>query len=237
LAAARFPWFVAFRRGPERLRGRARWLHQSSPRILRILGLRPESTGELPSRGLLVCNHLSYLDIPVLATLTPAIFVSKREVKGWPVLGWFALIAGTVFVQRERRSQAVEVAEAIEHLLNQGALVVLFPEGTSSNGETLLPFKSALLEPAAHNRHPLSLGFLRYRLEDGDVAEDVCYWRDMTFVPHLLNLFTKRRVEAKVLFHRPPPMSLNRKELAVRLRDEILELKRASEAQPEHATA
>ena len=237
LATARFPWFVAFRRGPARLRGRARWLHRSSPRVLRILGLRPESTGEIPSRGLLVCNHLTYLDILVLATLTPAIFVSKREVRGWPVLGWFALIAGTVFVHRERRSQTVEVAEAIERLLDQGALVVLFPEGTSSNGETVLRFKSSLLEPAAHNRHPLSLGFLRYRLEDGDVAEDVCYWRDMTFVPHLLNLLSKRRVEVEVWFRRPPPLSLNRKELAVRLQDEILKLKRESETRPSRRTA
>jgi 1-acyl-sn-glycerol-3-phosphate acyltransferase len=176
-----------------------------------------------------VCNHLSYLDIPVLATLTPSVFVSKREVRSWPVLGWFAQLAGTVFVHRERRSQTVEAAEAIELRLNHDALVVLFPEGTSSNGESVLPFKSSLLEPAAQNRHPLSVGFIRYEVDDGDVAEDVCYWRDMTFAPHLLNLLSKPRVRAQVRFLPQPPVSLNRKELALRLQEEILKLKADSE--------
>ena len=221
----RFTWLVGFRRGKDRTRARALWLHRSSPRVLRVLGLQPESAGEIPSRGLLVCNHLSYLDIPVLATLTPSVFVSKREVRSWPVFGWFAMLAGTIFVHRERRSQTVEAAEAIELRLNQDALVVLFPEGTSSNGESVLPFKSSLLEPAAQNRHPLSVGFIRYEVDDGDVAEDVCYWRDMTFAPHLLNLLSKRRVRAQVRFLPQPPLSLNRKELAVRLQEEILKLK------------
>ena len=232
LAAARFPRFVAFRRGADRTRGRARWLHRSSLRVLRVLGLRPESAGELPSSGLLVCNHLSYLDILVLAALTPCVFVSKREVRSWPVLGWFALLGGTVFVHRERRSQTVEAAEGIEGLLGQGALVVLFPEGTSSNGETVLPFKSSLLEPAAHDRHPLAVGFIRYEVAEGDVAEDVCYWRDMTFVPHLFNLLSLRRVWAHVRFLRQPPLGLNRKKLAVRLQEEILKLKEANDRRP-----
>ena len=230
VAAARFPFFVAFRHGSDRLRSRELWLHRSSPRILRILGLRPQATGELPSTGLLVCNHLSYLDILVLATLTPAVFVSKSEVRGWPVLGWFARIAGTIFVQRERRSQTVEVAESIESVLNQGALVVLFPEGTSSNGQIILPFKSSLLEPASRNQHPLCVGYLRYELKDGDVAEDICYWRDMTFLPHLLNLLSLGRMEGQVHFRRLPPLDLNRKELAVRLQEEILAIKRSSDS-------
>ena len=230
LAGARFPWFVPFRRGKDRTRGRALWLHRSSARVLRVLGLQPKSAGEKPVSGLLVCNHLTYLDILVLATLTPCLFVSKREVRGWPVLGWFAQLAGTVFVHRERRSQTVEATKGIEALLDHGALVVLFPEGTSSNGEVVLPFKSALLEPAAQHRHPLSVGFIRYEVSDGDVAEDVCYWRDMTFFPHLVNLLSKRSVQAWVRFEPQPPMRLNRKELALKLQGDILRLKGESEA-------
>ena len=69
---------------------------------------------------------------------------------------------------------------------------MLFPEGTSSDGDTVLPFKSALLAPATQQEHLLSASFIRYALDDGSVADEVCYWRDMTLVPHLLNLLGKR---------------------------------------------
>jgi 1-acyl-sn-glycerol-3-phosphate acyltransferase len=195
--------------------------------LLRVFRIETQFTGDIPPRGLLVCNHLSYLDILVLSGLTPCIFVAKREVKDWPVLGWFAKKAGTVFVHRELRAQAAQTVNKIETALQTGALLVLFPEGTSSGGESILPFKSSLLEPAARQTHSLTAGFLRYELGDGDVSEEVCYWKDMTLVPHLINLCSKRAVQASVEFNRFREGNADRKQLARQLHAEVLRMKHA----------
>ena len=206
---------------------RAVWLQNTSRRLLRVFRIETQCTGDIPSSGLLVCNHLSYLDILVLSALAPCVFVAKREVKHWPVLGWFAKKAGTVFVHRQLRAQATQTVDKIEAALQTGALVVLFPEGTSSGGESILPFKSSLLEPAARQTHPLAAGFLRYELNDGDVSEEVCYWKDMTLVPHLINLCSKRTVEASVDFNHLREGNADRKQLARLLHAEVLRMKHA----------
>ena len=208
---------------------RALWLHRSSRRTLQIFGLKPQVTGPVPSNGLLVSNHMSYLDILVLATITPAVFVAKREVKYWPVIGWLAKLGGTLFIDRKRRTDVGQLTVEIQMALKQGALVVLFPEGTSSNGQNVLPFKSALLEPATQQTHPLAVGCIGYALEKGDVDEEVCYWRDMTFFPHMLNLLSKRGVQASVRFAPFERSRTNRKELAQQLRSEVLRLKEGRE--------
>jgi len=206
---------------------RAGWLQNSARRLLRVLRIETQVTGNIPSCGLLVCNHLSYLDILLLASLSPCTFVAKNEVKHWPVFGWFARLAGTVFVHRDRRAQAAQAVNEIETALRNGALVVLFPEGTSSDGETVLPFKSSLLEPAARQTHSVTAGLLRYELIDGDVSVEVCYWKDMTLVPHLVNLLSKRAVRASVRLAELREGSSDRKELARQLHLEVLRLKEA----------
>lgn len=204
---------------------RAAWLQSSARRVLRIFECEISLIGSVPRTGLLVCNHLSYLDILVLAALTPCRFVAKSEVKRWPVFGWFAQLAGTIFVERNRRMNTGVSAENIAVALSEGPLVVLFPEGTSSGGETVLPFKSSLLEPACDARHSLAVGFIRYELADGNVSEEVCYWKDMTLVPHLINLMTKRALQASVHFASASRQGNNRKELAGELHSTVLELK------------
>ena len=110
LAGVCFVLMVAFRRGGRLPLVRANWLQQSCRRALRVFHLEIEARGPIPTSGLLVCNHLSYLDILVLGALSPTVFVAKREVKLWPVFGWFAALAGTIFVDRERRTQTGRVA-------------------------------------------------------------------------------------------------------------------------------
>lgn len=212
-------------RSDARRAARAAWLHRTTGRTLRYFRIQTQATGPVPTRGLLISNHLSYLDILVLSSLTPAVFVSKHDVKFWPVFGQFAVLAGTVFVDRTRRFQVGRVNDEITAALNQGALVILFPEGTSSNGETLLPFKSSLLEPATHPEWPLAVGWVHYEIDDGDAGEEVCYWGNHTFFPHMLNLLGKRRVRATVRFGPFSGRGSDRKELAQRLRAEILALK------------
>lgn len=203
---------------------RSRWLQWCSRRTLRVFAVHTQFTGPPPQTGLLVCNHLSYLDILVLVSLTPAVFVSKAEVKHWPVFGWFARLAGTLFVDRTRRSDVTRMNRLIENSLTAGNVLVLFPEGTSWNGREILPFKSSLLEPIVGAKHPLTVGHLGYALDDGDAADDVCYWGDATFFPHLVKLMTKNHVRARVRFAPVPQPAHNRKELAHQLHAEISRL-------------
>jgi 1-acyl-sn-glycerol-3-phosphate acyltransferase len=206
---------------------RAKWLQRLSRRVLRVFQVETHIVGSVPINGLLVCNHLSYLDVLMLAALNPSLFVAKSEVKNWPVFGWFARLAGTIFVNRNKPSQAVQSADEIAVALRNGALVVLFPEGTSSGGETVLPFKSSLLEPATRHVHALTAGLIAYELTDGDVTEEVCYWKDITLVPHLINLLSKRAIRASVGFTELRQGSTNLKELARQLHSEVLRLKEA----------
>lgn len=203
---------------------RSRWLQWCSRRTLRIFSVQVAAHGPRPAAGLLVSNHLSYLDILVLVSLLPAVFVSKSEVRRWPVFGWFARLAGTLFVDRTRRSAVARTNVAIERTLAGGNVLVLFPEGTSWNGQEVLPFKSSLLEPVVGTTHPVSVGHIRYTLADGSVPDEVCYWGDMTFLPHFLNLMTKRQISVRVNFATIPAAAGDRKALARQLHAAVNQL-------------
>lgn len=218
--------------GKTALTDRALWLHRHARRVLKMFSLQPQVSGPIPSSGLLISNHLSYLDILVISSITPAVFVAKREVKFWPVLGLCAQIAGTLFVDRTRKLQVVEMNKEIQDALDAGVLVVLFPEGTSSNGQSVLPFKSALLEPAAQRAHPLFVGCVQYALDDGDPGDEICYWGNHTFFPHMLNLMGKESIRTSVRFASFDGPTASRKELAYRLREEIVKLKAVASITP-----
>jgi 1-acyl-sn-glycerol-3-phosphate acyltransferase len=228
LAIVRFSALIARQGGIPDRAARTLWLQRVCRRSLRVFQLDVRLAGPIPSRGLLVCNHVSYLDILVLGAITPCVFVSKCEVKRWPVFGWFASLAGTLFLRRDKRSDVARMAPEMCRLLDDGLLVTLFPEGTTSDGRDVLPFKSSLLEPAT--RHPcrISAGFIEYALSDGDVAQEVCYWKDMTLLPHLLNLFGKSGVAARLCFAEFREARLDRKQLARQLRSQVLGLRQTS---------
>jgi 1-acyl-sn-glycerol-3-phosphate acyltransferase len=196
---------------------------------MRVFHVELRISGSIPTCGLLVSNHLSYIDILVLGSAASPIFVAKQDVRSWPVLGWFAQIAGTIFVHREKRTEVSRSAGAIQDVLENGALVVLFPEGTSSGGDTILPFKSSLLQPAVQGDYPVSAAFIRYSLQDGSVPDEVCYWREMTLLPHLINLLGKRRISASISFQPMENCGHDRKQLAEQLHAEITRLKAAAE--------
>jgi 1-acyl-sn-glycerol-3-phosphate acyltransferase len=220
--------FTAVRAPKDQQRlARAAWLSRSSRRHLKIFGYSARVTGEIPRRGLLISNHLSYLDVLAISSITPAVFVSKAEVRRWPLFGWFAAIAGTVFVNRERRTQVGEVNREIQAALDCGALVVVFPEGTSTNGETVLPFRTSLLEPAARGTHDIAVSCLHYELEDGDATQEVCYWGDHSFFPHVVNMLGKKSIRATVRFAKFQRTTDDRKELARQLHAAVLALKDA----------
>jgi 1-acyl-sn-glycerol-3-phosphate acyltransferase len=216
---------TAFVSKKSKRRAQAAWLHYSARRHIKIYGCDYRATGPIPQKGLLVLNHLSYLDILVIAALTPAIFVSKSEVRDWPLFGWLASLGGTLFIKRARRTHVGVINREIETALADGVLVVVFPEGTSTNGGEVLPFRSPLLEPVSAGTHPISVGYLNYKLDDGDASKEVCYWGDHTFFPHAVNLLGKRRVHANVQFGLFQRTTDDRKELAKELREAVLNLK------------
>src|SRR5213593_3273567 len=111
MSAISYAIYCAFRPPDSLPAARAMWLQNSTRRLLRVFRIETQFTGDIPSSGLLVCNHLSYLDILVLSALAPCVFVAKREVRHWPVFGWFAKLAGTVFVHREQRTHAGRTVE------------------------------------------------------------------------------------------------------------------------------
>jgi 1-acyl-sn-glycerol-3-phosphate acyltransferase len=179
----------------------------------------------MPSSGLLVSNHLSYLDIVVLSSIRPCVFVAKRDVASWPLFGWLARAAGAIFVDRKRTGFRVKTVHLIREAIAGGTTVVLFPEGTSSDGSNVLPFKSALLESVVQLRCPVGSASVGYDLDNGSVADEVCYWQDMTLVPHLLNLLFKREIRANYSFSPAKVRAGNRKEIARKLRDEIVSMR------------
>jgi len=227
LALIRFVALIAAHAGVPDRTARARWLQHVCRRALRVFHVHLRVTGPVPCSGLLVCNHLSYLDILVLGAITPCVFVSKCEVRRWPVFGWFASLAGTLFLRRDKRSDVARMIREMRRTLDTGALVVLFPEGTTSGGHEVLPFKSSLFEAGTQQPHGLSVGFIEYALNDGSVAEEVCYWRDMTLAPHLINLLGKRSLEARLRFTELQQASPDRKQLARQLHSEVVRLKQA----------
>ena len=206
---------------------RAQWLHRWCGFLLRRLSIEVQVRGEIPARGLVVSNHLSYLDILVFSALTPCAFVSKKEVRGWPVFGLFAAIAGTIFVDRSRPQLAQKTIAEMQETLRSGVRVVLFPEGTSTGGDQVLPFKPALFESAVETRQTINAAYIAYRLVKEDPAAVACYWGEMTFAPHLLRLLAEPQVTVVVRFDGRPELFSDRKTAAERLHQAVVLLAQA----------
>jgi 1-acyl-sn-glycerol-3-phosphate acyltransferase len=194
---------------------RARWLQRWSCIVARLIGLQLEHRGTPPRSGMIVSNHLSYLDILAYSALVPCVFVAKQEVSHWPIFGLFARLSGTIFVDRTRRLKVAAANHRISEALHAGLVVVLFPEGTSSDGRIVLPFHSSLLEPAIVSARPLTLAAIHYLPERGAVADEICYWGEMTLVPHLLNLLSLPKIRTRITFTPvEDTMSLNSRKAA-----------------------
>ncbi|MDB6022473.1 MAG: hypothetical protein JWQ04_2330 [Pedosphaera sp.] len=198
-----------------------------SCQFLRILHCRVTAQGSPPANGILVSNHLSYVDVLVFGSLQPLVLVSKSEVRSWPVLGPLTRCAGTLYIRRQSRTDVGRLADDLVSVVKAGVVVAIFPEGTSSDGSGVLPFRSSLLGPAAENGWPVTPAWVRYELPGGSVADEVCYWRDMTFFPHLLNLLSKDGFQAFVRFGAPPERKMDRKEMARELQARVCNLKDA----------
>lgn len=200
---------------PERSRRVTRWAGE----FMTLLGVRVRVLGAPPdlSKGgvLLAANHVSWLDIHLLHSLLPARFVSKAEVRGWPLIGWLAEAAGTVFLVREKKSDAMRVNRAMAEHLRLGDCLALFPEGTTSDGGEVLPFYPSLFQPAVDADKPVFPVHIRYLTPEGARCEAAAYYAGISLGASFLRIVRLGSVQAEVRFL-PPIAStgLSRRDLA-----------------------
>jgi 1-acyl-sn-glycerol-3-phosphate acyltransferase len=223
LAVGDFLWRRVLGRGASASQ-RAKWLHRWCHKGLPYLGIHFTTGGAPPENGLLVANHLSYLDIMILSAITPCVFVAKREIERWPIFGFMSQMAGTIFLDRERRAETRFAQGEMERHLSEGLTVVLFPEATSSDGSSVLPFRSALFQAAVNTDVPISAARISYQVSSGRPQTDVCFWGEMKMVPHVIKLLSKKRVTGHIQFGEQAHHFTDRKEAARKLYEEVLEL-------------
>jgi 1-acyl-sn-glycerol-3-phosphate acyltransferase len=185
---------------------RAQRVNQWAADLLAILRVQVVTKGALPAPGngaLLVSNHVSWLDIHVLHSLLPVRFISKAEVRGWPLIGWLAEQTGTVFLVRQKKADAHRIHQVMTGHLKRGEVLALFPEGTTSDGRTVLPFYPSLFQPAVEARVPVWPVRLRYVDDQGRHAEAAAYHGDMTLAQSLWRIARQPRVVVQVEFLTP----------------------------------
>jgi lyso-ornithine lipid O-acyltransferase len=224
LAICIFHYWLIRLRGPFTLEKRALWLHAASRRVLASLGIHYTVEGHLPDRGILVANHLSYLDIAVFSAVAPCFFVAKSEIRGWPYFGKAARVGGTLFIDRRSLASAEQVASQIGERLELQIPLLFFPEGTSSDGSAVLPFHSRLFEPAIRADAPVTAAAIRYDLANPAEERDICWFGDDAFLSHLWKTLGMKSVTATVRFGEPRKYQ-HRRTAAERTRAEIAEMR------------
>lgn len=182
-----------------------------------IIGMRLRIEGTPPRPPFfLVANHVSYVDIMTIAAHLECNFVAKDDIAGWPGMGWLARGVGTIFIDRKNFQDIPRVIGLINNSLDEGLGVVLFPEGTSTMGDKIMPFSAALLEPAARAAYPVSYAAITYRTPPSEPPAHavVCWWGDMEFAPHLMKLLLVSKFEAVVTYGEDAIQADDRKVLA-----------------------
>lgn len=166
-----------------------------------ILGIRVNRSGlENAMSGFAVCNHVSYLDVFVTGSVRPSSFLAKSEVKGWPLMGWLATLGGTIFIKRELKKSAIRVMQEMERKIDHGVMVIIFPEGTTSDGRSMRRFKSTFFSVPARKNIPVTPVSIRYPEE---LLGTVAWYGGMKLVPHFWNLLGIKSIDASLHFNQP----------------------------------
>jgi lyso-ornithine lipid O-acyltransferase len=228
---------ISVLRLPNRWKIISRWIRGFTWSMTRILNIKitvEGDAGQLERGGyVIISNHFGYLDGIVLGSLFPVIFVSKQEVKSWPVVGQWTTLCGTVFINRQRKGLIPLAVKEISQKLKQQANILLFPEGAATNGERMLPFQTAPFAAPLRSRAiivPLTLAYQGIDEQPVSAANrDLIYcYDDMPDVPHFWKLLSLRRIEARVTIQpkiecsRYEDNSAGRKKLAEDCYDRVL---------------
>src|SRR4029434_1780475 len=198
---------ISLLRLPNRWKIISRWIRGFTWSMIRILNIKitvEGDAGQLERGGyVIISNHFGYLDGIVLGSLFPVIFVSKQEVKSWPVVGQWTTLCGTVFINRQSKGLIPLAVKEMSRKLKQQANILLFPEGAATNGERMLPFQTAPLAGPLRSRAiivPLTLAYQSIDEQPISTANrDLIYcYDDMPDASHFWKLLGLRRIEARV---------------------------------------
>lgn len=204
---------------------RMAYVGKFSGRMLAVLGIGVSVSGTAPQgAALLVSNHVSWLDILVMNAVHPTRFVSKSDVRRWPLLGWMVACGGTLFIERERPRDALRVVHLIAQALTSGDQVSVFPEGTTTDGHGVLPLHANLLQAAIATATPIQPLALRYRDESDAVSVAAAYIGDTTLMESLWMVVCARGLHADLRWLPSlPSANRERRLLAAELRERIAE--------------
>ncbi len=195
----RFPWLDQ----QERERRVLRW----SAGMLAILNVRIKVTGRLPALKqpgpLIVANHVSWLDIHLIHSVVTARFISKAEVRNWPVVGWMAAQTGTLFLERSRKTDAARMNGLMSDYLKAGECLALFPEGTTTDGRQLRAFYPSLFQPAVEAGAQVWPALIRYRRPDGSHSHEAAYHDDISLGTSLGRILAQEEIIAELDFLPP----------------------------------
>lgn len=194
-----------------------------SQRLLRVLGIAVDAHGT-PHAGpvLLVANHVSWLDILAINAVQPARFVSKADVRHWPLVGYLVACGGTLFIERERKRDALRVVHQVAAALKDGEIVAVFPEGTTSDGHGVLPFHANLLQAAIATAAPVQPIVLRYRDARSAVSAAAAYVGDTSLLQSIWWIACAQDLRVRVELQAVQAThELDRRALAERLRESV----------------
>ncbi len=179
---------------------RRRILQSWSGHLLCILNVKVISEPmSMPGSGIVVTNHISWLDVFVLNTIAPMRFVAKSEVRQWPLFGWLCSQAETLFIERGRARDAARINRQLVRLLHDGESLVVFPEGTTTDGKAVGSFHASLLQPAVDAEatvHPVAI---RYQDEHGRHSTAAAYIDDISFMTSLWNILVCRSLHVRLV--------------------------------------
>ena len=219
-------WFFTWRFIPNRVFWRQYIFGAWARSFVRVSKMKIEVIGAPPSPPFfLVSNHLSYTDVAALRAVVNGVFVAKSEVGEWFLAGRICRDMGTIFVNRNNRRDIPRAGAEIIKRLEQGEGVIVFPEGTSTKGETVLPFNSSFLEFAAQKNLPVFHASITYTTPSNKPtpSQAITWWDEKTFAQHLWYLFQVREYTAIINFGDEPTHNVNRKALARTLWEEVSE--------------
>ena len=185
---------------------RAQAVEQWSRDMLQALGVELQSIGAVPTQGplLIVCNHVTWLDILVLHACAHARFVAKSEVHHWPLIGPMAAAAGTLFIERASRRDAMRVVHQMVEVLQAGEVLAVFPEGTTSDGLQLLPFHANLIQAAISANAPVLPAALRYvDARSGHTSQAVSFVGDESLVASLWHTACASGLQVRLAWGQP----------------------------------
>ena len=202
----------------------SRW----SRKLLGVLNIKIVVTGKVPANDvtnvMFIANHISWVDIHALNSVRTVRFVAKSEIRHWPLIGWFAMKVNTLFTERERKQDAGRMVKVATESLKSNDCLCYFPEGTTTDGTEIKPFKSSLIQAAINANSQVWPFAISYPLPDGKPNIEMAYWGDISFFESMKMIIAQRTPVVVMDFLTPiNPQEHDRRDLANITRQEIAE--------------